>query len=74
MAVVRWAVQRGRTNDPWLAGMLPRKPRMLVACRGAGRPGGARDPGADDEEGELLGSCRHLKGSKAGICRGRGQV
>ena len=31
MAVVRWAVRRGRTNDPWLAGMLARKPRMLVA-------------------------------------------
>ena len=31
MAVVRWAVRCGRTNDPWLARMLMRKPRMLVA-------------------------------------------
>jgi len=30
MAVVRWAVRRG-TTDPWLAQMLKRKPRMLVA-------------------------------------------
>ena len=31
MTVVRWAVRRGVTTDPWLAGMLARKPRMLVA-------------------------------------------
>ena len=31
MAIVRWAVRRGRTSDPWLARMLMRKPRMLVA-------------------------------------------
>ena len=31
MAVVRWAVRRGRTSDPWLARTLARKPRMLVA-------------------------------------------
>ena len=30
MAVVRWAHRRG-TDDPWLANMLQRKPRMLVA-------------------------------------------
>lgn len=30
MAVVRWACRRG-TDDPWLARMLQRKPRMLVA-------------------------------------------
>ena len=37
MAVVRWAVRRGRTNDPWLARMLMRKPRMLVAVALANR-------------------------------------
>ena len=31
MAVVRWAARRGETSDPWLASMLARKPRMLVA-------------------------------------------
>ena len=30
-AVVSSAVRRGETNDPWLARMLARKPRMLVA-------------------------------------------
>ena len=37
MAVVRWAARRGRTNDPWLARMLMRKPRMLVAVALANR-------------------------------------
>ena len=37
MAVVRWAVRRGTTNDPWLARMLARKPRMLVAVALANR-------------------------------------
>ena len=37
MAVVHWAVRRGRTNDPWLARMLARKPRMLVAVALANR-------------------------------------
>ena len=37
MAVVRWAVRRGRTSDPWLASMLMRKPRMLVAVALANR-------------------------------------
>ena len=37
MSVVRWAVRRGRTDDPWLAGMLARKPRMLVAVALANR-------------------------------------
>ncbi len=31
MAVVQKAVRRGETADPWLARMLARKPRMLVA-------------------------------------------
>ena len=30
MAVVSSAVRRGETSDPWLAGMLACKPRMLV--------------------------------------------
>ena len=38
-AVVSWAVRRGRTNDPWLARMLARKPRMLVAVALANRMG-----------------------------------
>ena len=33
MSTVRWAVRRGATKDPWLARMLARKPRMLVAIR-----------------------------------------
>ena len=37
MTVVRWAVRRGETTDPWLAGMLARKPRMLVAVALANR-------------------------------------
>ena len=31
MAVVSWGARRGESNDPWLARMLTRKPRMLVA-------------------------------------------
>ncbi|WP_419937410.1 IS110 family transposase [Candidatus Palauibacter sp.] len=31
MAVIRHASRGGGTTDPWLAGMLARKPRMLVA-------------------------------------------
>ena len=31
MAVVRQAVRRGETVDPWLRGMLARKPIRLVA-------------------------------------------
>jgi len=37
MAVVRAAVRRGETKDPWLARMLARKPRMLVAVALANR-------------------------------------
>ena len=37
MAVVRHAARRGVTSDPWLAGMLARKPRMLVAVALANR-------------------------------------
>ena len=37
MAVVSSAVRRGETNDPWLARMLARKPRMLVAVALANR-------------------------------------
>ena len=37
MAVVRWACRRGETKDPWLARMLARKPRKLVAVALANR-------------------------------------
>ena len=37
MAVVRWALRRGETDDPWLARMLARKPRMVVAVALANR-------------------------------------
>ena len=37
MAVVRHAVRRGETTDPWLAGMLARKPKKLVAVALANR-------------------------------------
>lgn len=37
MAVVRHAIRCGGTADPWLANMLERKPRMLVAVALANR-------------------------------------
>ena len=37
MAVIRHANRGGETTDPWLAGMLARKPRMLVAVALANR-------------------------------------
>ena len=37
MTVVRHAARRGETADPWLARMLARKPRMLVAVALANR-------------------------------------
>ena len=37
MAVVRHAVRRGVTTDPWLGRMLARKPKMLVAVALANR-------------------------------------
>ena len=37
MAQVRWALRRGQTEDPWLARMLARKPRMVVAVALANR-------------------------------------
>ena len=37
MAVVRWAIRRGETEDPWLARMLACKPRMVVAVALANR-------------------------------------
>ena len=37
MATISWAVRRGATKDPWLARMLARKPRMLVAVALANR-------------------------------------
>ena len=64
MVVVRWAVRRGRTNDPWLARMLARKPRMLVAVALANRM--ARIVGALMTKKE---SYRALS-TAAGICTG----
>ena len=37
MAVVRWAARRGAPEGTWLARMLQRKPRMLVAVALANR-------------------------------------
>ena len=37
MAEISWAVRRGKTKDPWLAGMLERKPRKVVAVALANR-------------------------------------
>ena len=37
MAVVRHAVRCGKTTDPWLAGMLARKPKKVVAVALANR-------------------------------------
>ena len=37
MAEISWAVRRGKTKDPWLASMLERKPRKVVAVALANR-------------------------------------
>ena len=37
MAQLRWAIRRGEIQDPWLARMLARKPRMVVAVALANR-------------------------------------
>ena len=37
MSVIRWAVRRGESEGSWLASMLGRKPRMLVAVALANR-------------------------------------
>ena len=37
MAVVRWALRRGETSDPWLVRMLARKPVMVVPVALANR-------------------------------------
>ena len=37
MSVVRWAVRRGAPPGSWLARMLARKPKMLVAVALANR-------------------------------------
>ena len=37
MATVSWAARRGTTKDPWLARMLARKPKMLIAVALANR-------------------------------------
>ena len=37
MAEISWAVRRGKAKDPWLAGMLERKPRKVVAVALANR-------------------------------------
>lgn len=37
MAVVRWAARRGAPAGSWLARMMARKPRMLVAIALANR-------------------------------------
>ena len=37
MAVVRWAARRGAPAGSWLARMMERKPRMLVAVALANR-------------------------------------
>ena len=63
MTVVSWAVRRGAPPGSWLARMLARKPRMLVAVALANRMAAHR-LGADDEE-------RCLQGAGAGRLRGR---
>ena len=63
MATVGWAVRHGATNDPWLARMLARKPRLLGAVAlanrrargGAGQPAGAHRLGAADQEHTVSG-------------------
>ena len=37
IAVVRWAVRKGAPDGSWLARMMARKPRMLVAVALANR-------------------------------------
>ena len=55
MAVIQSAVRRGGTADPWLASMLERKPRKLVAVALVNKDGTHR-MGTLDEEGGLPGS------------------
>ena len=76
MSVVRNAARRCETTDPWLASMLARKPRMLVAVALANRM--ARITWAHDEEGELPGSPaspeRAKRGKPSGCEKVGGQV
>ena len=37
MSAIRHAARRGETADPWLAGMLARKPKKVVAVALANR-------------------------------------
>ena len=73
MAVVRWAVRRGETADPWLARMLSRKPTH-AGRGGAGQQDGAHRLGAGDEEGDLSGSRRSLTGRRSAGSRRKGIV
>ena len=61
MAVIRHASRRGEITDPWLAGMLARKPKKLVAVAL-----GAEGLGAGHKEGDLPGSRRRLSGPEKG--------
>ena len=76
MTVVRWAVRRGVTTDPWLAGMLGAQAED-ARRGGAAQQDGAHRLGATDEEGELPGSPpppeRTAKcGKPSGMWAGRG--
>jgi transposase len=57
MAVVRWAARRGAPAGSWLARIMARKPRMLVAD-GAGEPDCPSRLGPDGEGWRLQGSSR----------------
>ena len=73
MAVVSWAARRGATNDP-LAGPNAGPQAENAGRGGAGQPDGTHHLGADNEEGELPGSRRRLRGRrKAESRRGCGQ-
>ena len=50
MAVVQQAIRRGETTDPWLAGMLARKPKKVVAAWKGGRPTRCSRPGSPESE------------------------
>ena len=65
MTVVRHASRGGENTDPWLAGMLERKPKK--GGRGGPRqPDGAKGLGAGHTEGDLQGWRCGLSGRKKG--------
>ena len=75
MAVVQNAIRRGEITDPWLARMVARKPKMLVAVALANRRGGGsgRWPRERRTIGFAMPPDRAVKGEAAGRCGQQGR-